>query len=405
MYLPSEKVLEKYADVLINFALGSGNGIKKGEVVFLQIPESAKQILNPLTKSVLKAGGHPIIHYSPEGTDRWMYVDRVFFENAKDFQLKYLPKNYLLGRVQDCDHFVSIIATNNKRALQGIDSRKLMARQSAIGFYKDARDKKENEGKLTWTLALFGTEAMAKEAGLSLSKYWDQIIKACFLNEKNPISKWRKVFSEVETLRQKLSKMKIVKVEIKGKNVDLTVGIGEGRKWLGGSGRNIPSFEIFTSPDTRLTEGWVKFNQPLYVYGNLVTGVELTFKNGKVVKVKAKKNQKLLADMIKVPGANKVGEFSLTDKRFSKITHFMADTLFDENTGGNFGNFHIALGSAYKDAYTGDISKVTKKKWEELGYNDSTVHTDIVSTDDRVVTAYFPDGKSRVIYKGGKFVI
>jgi aminopeptidase len=405
MFQPSSKVLEKYADVLVNFALGSGKGIKKGEVVFLQIPECAKQMLNPLVIAVLKSGGHPLIHFTPEGTDRWMDVARVFFENAKDFQIKYLPENYLLGRVKDCDHFISVISTNNKKALQGVDTKKLMLRQSAIGFYKDARDKKENEGKLTWTLGLFGTEAMAKETGLSLKKYWDQIAKACYLDAKNPIAKWRSVFAQVEKSRRKLSAMKIDKLHIKGKNVDLTVGIGPGRKWLGGSGRNIPSFEIFTSPDRRLTEGWASFNQPLYVYGNLVEGVRLTFKGGKVVKVSAKKNAKLIQEMVKVPGANMIGEFSLTDKRFSKITHFMAETLYDENMGGKYGNFHIALGSAYKDAYTGDPSKVSKKKWDELGYNDSTVHTDIVSTDDRTVTAYLANGTSKVIYKNGKFVL
>jgi aminopeptidase len=405
MFQPSNKVLEKYADVLVNFALGSGKGIKKGDVVFLQIPECAKQMLNPLVIAVLKSGGHPLIHFTPEGTDRWMDVARVFFENAKDFQIKYLPENYLLGRVKDCDHFISVISTNNKKALQGVDTKKLMLRQSAIGFYKDARDKKENEGKLTWTLGLFGTEAMAKETGLSLKKYWDQIAKACYLDAKNPIAKWRSVFTQVEKSRRKLSAMKIDKLHIKGKNVDLTVGIGPGRKWLGGSGRNIPSFEIFTSPDRRLTEGWASFNQPLYVYGNLVEGVKLTFKGGKVVKVSAKKNAKLIKEMVKVPGANMVGEFSLTDKRFSKITHFMAETLYDENMGGKYGNSHIALGSAYKDAYTGDPSKVSKKKWDELGYNDSTVHTDIVSTDDRTVTAYLTNGTSKVIYKNGKFVL
>lgn len=405
MYQPSDKILEKYADVLINFALGSGKGIKKGEVVFLQVPESSKQMLNHLVKAVLKSGGHPLISYSPEGTDRWMDVGRVFLENAKDYQIKYLPKNYLLGRIKDCDHFVAMISSNNKKALQGVDTKKIMMRQAAIGFYKDARNKKEDEGKLTWTLALFGTQAMAKEAGLSLKDYWGQIIKACFLSEKNPVAKWRSVVSQIETLRAKLSEMKIDKVEVKGKNVDLTVGIGEGRKWLGGSGRNIPSFEIFTSPDARLTEGWVKFNQPLYEYGNLIEDVGLVFKKGKVVKVTAKKNAQLIKDMVKVPGANMIGEFSMTDKRFSKITHFMAETLYDENMGGKFGNSHLALGMAYKDAYTGNPAKVSKKKWEAMGYNDSTVHTDIVTTEDRTVTAFLSDGSKKVIYKNGRFVI
>ena len=122
-----------------------------------------------------------------------------------------------------------------------------------------------------------------------------------------------------------------------------------------------------------------------------------------MIKSKAKKNEKVLKDMIATENANKVGEFSLTDKRFSRITKFMAETLFDENMGGPQGNTHIALGSSYHDCYLGSPSGVTKEEWEELGFNDSSVHTDIISTTERTVTAYLHGGKEKVIYKNGEF--
>jgi len=109
--------------------------------------------------------------------------------------------------------------------------------------------------------------------------------------------------------------------------------------------------------------------------------------------------------MIKQKNADKVGEFSMTDKRFSRITAFMAETLYDENVGGKYGNTHIALGASYHDCYGGDPSKVTKKGWEKLGFNDSAVHTDIISTTDRIITAYLKDGKKRVVYKNGQYTI
>jgi len=98
-----------------------------------------------------------------------------------------------------------------------------------------------------------------------------------------------------------------------------------------------------------------------------------------------------------------VGEFSLTDKRFSRITRFMAHTLYDENVGGPFGNTHIALGRSYQDAYTGDPATVKAEDWERLGFNNSSVHTDIVSTTDRTVTAELRGGEQRVIYENGEF--
>jgi aminopeptidase len=81
----------------------------------------------------------------------------------------------------------------------------------------------------------------------------------------------------------------------------------------------------------------------------------------------------------------------------------MGETLFDENVGGPHGNTHIALGSAYHDCYAGDPSKVSKKTWAKLGYNDSSVHTDVVSTAPRTVTAYFKKGPPKIIYQNGQF--
>ncbi|MDD3647088.1 MAG: aminopeptidase [Candidatus Dojkabacteria bacterium] len=355
-YTPSEKTLQKYADVLIKFALWSGKGIKKGEKVFLQVPECAKPILKPLMLSVLKRGGHPLMHYIPDD------INRTFFENASMKQIEYMPKKYLIERVNECDHFVGIIAEKDKHELEGVDTKKIMAQNIAAKFYKDARSDKEYAGKLTWTLALYGTPAMAKEAGMSLKDYWKQIEKACFLDYKDPIAKWRRVVEKQKEIINKLNRLQINNLRIKGKSVDLKITLGMKRQWVGGSGRNIPSFEIFTSPDWRGTEGWVRFDQPLYRYGSLITDIELEFKNGVVVRSNASKNKKLLADMIKVKNADKLGEFSLTDKRFSRITKFMAETLFDENVGSRYGNFHIALGMSYKDAYDGDPKTVKRNE-------------------------------------------
>ncbi|MEJ0021632.1 MAG: aminopeptidase [Candidatus Doudnabacteria bacterium] len=183
------------------------------------------------------------------------------------------------------------------------------------------------------------------------------------------------------------------------------IKLGEKRNWLGGSGRNIPSFELFTSPDWRGTNGWIRFNQPLYRYSNKITGIQLWFKNGRVVKSSASSNEKLLKQMIATKGADKIGEYSLTDKRFSRITKFMAETLFDENMGGPNGNTHLALGMSYRDTFSGDVSKLNKKQAAALGFNDSSVHTDIISTTPRTVTAHLKNGQEKIIYTQGKFVI
>src|SRR3989338_8799932 len=410
-YLPSEKILKKYADVMVNFALNRGRGIEKGDVVRVSSSESAKPLFIAICNAIVDAGGHVLSHYGPDEEQgdkrRNISVSRYFYENASEEQIQFLPAKYLKGVVDQMDHSLFILAEKDPHALKGVDPKKIMMRGKALKPFVDWRHKKEWAGKFSWTICMYGTPAMAREAGLSEKEYWKQIIKACFLDHKNPIAKWQKVYKEIEKYRSRLNKLspKIDKLHAKGPDMDIWYTLGEKRDWHAGSGRNIPSFEIFTSPDWRGTNGWIKFHQPLYRYSNKITGIELWFKNGRVVRSKAKTNEKLLKEMIATKGADKIGEYSLTDKRHSRITKFMAETLFDENIGGPYGNSHIALGMSYRDPYAGDVSKPPDKEAKRLGFNDSSVHTDALSTTRRTVTAHLKDGSTKVIYKDGRFVL
>jgi len=403
-YQPSQKILEKYAGLLVNFALRDGKGMRKGEVVYIACYQSAKPIFIELQKAVLGAGGHYISKYIPDDDEKFTPA-KDFYELANDAQLKFFPRKYLKGLIDQIDHSIFIISEKNKTALKEIDPKKIMTKQQATKPYFDWRDKKERIGKFSWTGALYGTREMAQAANLSLREYWNQIIKACFLDEEDPIKKWKAVAKKIKEYQEKLNKLEIEKLHIKGRDADLWIKLGRKRHWRSGAGSNIPSFEIFTSPDWRDTEGWIRFNQPLYRYGNLIKGIELEFKKGRVVRSKARQNEKLLKEITKIPGGNQLGEFSLTDSGFSRISKFMAETLYDENVGGKYGNTHIALGMSIKDCYLGDPAKVTKKQWRNLGFNDSAIHLDIISTSDRIVTAYLTDGSEKEIYRKGKFVI
>lgn len=411
MYRPSDKILRKYADVLVNFALGGGKGIKKGDIVRVSSSESAKPLFIAVCNAVIDAGGHVVSNYSPDEEKgdkrRNESFSRYFYEHANDEQIRFFPAAYLRGLAEQIDHSIFILADADPHALEGVNPKKIMMRGIALKPFKDWLNKKEWKGKFTWTVAMYGTPAMAREADLSEKEYWDQIIKACFLDQRDPIAKWKQVYRDIEKYRLRLNKLspRIHKLHVQGPDADLWITLGEKRVWRSGSGRNIPSFEIFTSPDWRGTEGWIRFNQPLYRYSNKITGIELWFKNGRVVKSSARTNEKLLKEMIATKGADRIGEYSLTDSRHSRITKFMAETLFDENLGGKYGNTHLALGMSYRDTYAGKVSKLTDKEAERLGFNDSSVHTDMISTTRRTVTAHLKDGSTRIIYKDGKFTL
>lgn len=398
-YTPPQIILERYADVLVNFALNSGAGLKKGEVVQIAVPDVAKALAKELYRAVLKSGGHPLLRLLPTGG-----FSKDFYDLASEEQLSHFPKRYLRARSKLLDHSISIIAETEPEELKDVDSKKIMISRKSQYPYREWLFEKERKGKFSWTVALYGTQAKADIVGLSLKDYWEQIIDSCFLDKKDPIKKWRELSKLQQKINLELNSLEIEDLHVVGPDVDLHVKLGANRKWKTGSGSNIPSFEHFTSPDWRGTNGWVKFNQPLYRYGNVIEDVELEFKKGKVTKAKAKKGQKVLLDMIETKDANKIGEFSLTDKRLSRITHPMAETLFDENIGGPHGNTHIALGMAYKDCFKGDPSAIKNGEWKKMGYNNSSVHTDIVSTTKRTVTATLTNSEQLVIYKNGRFI-
>jgi aminopeptidase len=401
-YAPPQEIVDRYASVLVDFALGGGSGVQAGQVVRVVAPESAKPLYAALNRAVLRAGGHVIGAYQPDD-DASVNLSRDFYESASAEQLDFFPARYTRGLIDEIDHQVTVIAPSDPRALDSVDPAAIMRRGEAMRPLLDWRGEKENAGRFSWTLGLYGTPGMAAEAGTDVESYWQQIIDACFLDSEDPLARWREVGVRLEKTRRRLDALEIERVHVLGEDVDLRVSVGEQRRWLGGRGRNIPSFELFTSPDWRGTEGWIYCNQPLYRYGNLVKGIRLAFVDGLVSEASAEQNEQVLTEMIATEGADRIGEFSLTDRRFSRITRFMAQTLYDENFGGAHGNTHIALGRSYQDAYAGDPASVSAEEWQRLGFNTSSVHTDVVSTSDRVVTATLRGGEERVIYRDGQF--
>lgn len=402
-YIPSKKVLENYADVLVNYGLNNGKGIKKGEVVMLSGGEITKPLYFEVYKKIIEKGGHVISNYGI--SDPHYSTAKIFYEKASKKQIEFFPEAYYKGLIETLDHSIYIIGEEDPELFKNTDPKKMMRRGEAMKPWIQWRKEKENKGDFSWTLCKYGTEKGAQAANMSLKQYWNQIIKACYLRDENPVQTWKSIQKEVQKNVRKLNNMSIDTLHVVGDDVDLRIKLPEKYGWKAASGSNIPSFEVFTSPDWRGTEGWIRFNQPLYRYGNIIKGIYLEFKKGRVVKATASKNEKLLKEMIATKNADKLGEFSLTDARHSQITKPMADTLFDENMGGKYGNTHIALGMAFYDCYSGDPSEVSEEKWEKMGYNFSSVHTDIISTTDRTVTATLLDGAEKVIYKKGQFTL
>ncbi len=395
----TEKHLDAYAQVMI-WALDTARGRKllKGNIVLLQSDPAASALAEKIYSLLLHRSLQPVVRWNPT-----VRMEHDFYALGEDKQLTFHPPGTkeLLGALHGAIH---LRAPESLTHLRDVRPERISLATLARKPLRDILDAREHRKLFGWTLAMLPTQEMAQAAGMDLDAYSRQIVNACYLDADDAVGSWREVFDEVGRIKRWLNKMNPKTLRVESEGMDLEVSVGEQRKWVGLSGHNIPSFEIFLSPDWRGVRGVYFADQPSYRNGNLVSGVRLEFSDGKVRSAQAEQGEAFLRSQVAMDeGAAQVGEFSLTDKRFSRINAFMANTLFDENYGGEHGNCHLALGSSYVESFSGRMADLDKRRKRSLGFNESALHWDLVNTRSKVVTARLRSGKTRIIYENGEF--
>ena len=391
--------LKRYADVLLwGLTTARSKPFKKGDVVLVRFNLDAIRLAEILESRILEMGLNPVRRMNPTPA-----MEKNFFGLANRRQLVFDPPGEA-ELYRNLNGSIFLHAPASITHLSTIDPKKISRFTLSKKFLRDILEEREQVGLFSWTLCMLPTAELAHHAGLADGDYAKQIVKACFLNRRDPVKQWKTVFKNAAVIKQWMNSMAVKYYHIESARVDLKITPGEQRQWIGISGHNIPSFELFVSPDWRGTSGVYYADQPSYRSGNLVKGVKLTFKKGVAVAALAKSGSDFIQKQLKMDrGASRLGEFSLTDKRFSKINRFMASTLFDENFGGRWGNCHVALGASYADTYSGNVQSLTKEKKARLGFNDSALHWDLVNTEKKRVVAHLADGRRTTIYENGCF--
>lgn len=395
----SEEQTEKYADVLL-WALNTARKerYRKNDIIMIRYDYAALKTAEVLQARILDRGMNPVLRGGLSPT-----MERNFYKRAGEKQLVFEPPGDK-ELYQALNGAMYLNAPESLTHLSDVDPKKIGKAAVARKPLRDILDKREDKGQFGWTLCLYPTPELAEQAGLTMDQYENQVVKACYLDKANPVKEWKKIHGRAKAIKSRLNRLKIDRLHVESAHTDLVVTPGEKRRWVGMTGHNIPSFELFLSPDWRGTTGVYYADQPCFRNGNHVEGVKLFFENGSVVKMEAEKGEEFLRRQLCVdPGAARVGEFSLTDKHFSRIDRFMASTLYDENYGGLYGNCHLALGSSYSETFDGDSAGLNKKIKEKLGLNDSAIHWDLVNTEKKRVTAHLVSGEKLVLYENGAF--
>ena len=361
--------VEKLAQILVDHSAE----IQPGDRVAIEATTAAQPLVRALYSTILERGGYPYLLL--ELPDQ----DELLFNHAKDEQLDVVPIFRQLAYEQ-FESRIRIASSTNPRALSNVDPVRQRRRQKASASILETQMRRGADRSFKWVSTLFPTEGYASEAGMSLSDFEDFVYRACHADQADPVAYWNKVQSKQKKIVDRIEGHD--QVVLRGPNVDLSLSI-KGRKFLNAAGKaNMPDGEVFTGPVEDSLNGFVRYSYPAIYSGVLVEGVELTFKDGKVIKAFAEKNQAFLMEMLESdPGARYVGEFAIgTNYEIDRFSH---NILFDEKLGGSF---HMALGAGYPE--TGSKNK-------------SIIHWDMICGLQKDLEILL-DGE--VVYKNGKFV-
>jgi aminopeptidase len=362
--------LKKLADILVNYSVE----VKPGDWVFLRANIVAEPLLNEVVERILAAGGH----VSTE-----IYSDRlkeIFFKTGSEEQIKWVPPFRKMGYEQ-ADVLMHLRGAENTRALNGVDTELQKLRSQAKGGLLETYMRRAANNELRWVLTDYPCPAFAQDADMSLKDFEDFVFSATYADTDDPVGEWRRMHDEQQRIVDWFKGKKIVTV--KSPNADLTLSI-EDRIFINSDGKNnMPSGEVFTGPVEDSANGWVNFTYPAIDSGREVNGVHLEFKDGKVVKASAEKNEAfLLSQLDSDEGARYLGEFAIGTNY--GIKQFTKSILFDEKIGGSF---HLAVGAGYPE---------TGSK------NRSGIHWDFIC-DIREDSEIRVDGE--LLYKDGQFQI
>jgi aminopeptidase len=322
--------VETVAKILVDYSVE----VKPNHLVRISGgPEGAPLILAVYQK-VLERGAHPFLQVEPEE------AEELFYTYAKNAQLDYIPP-FMKDMIEQMDAMVGIWTDVNTKQLTNADPAKQSRRAVAMRPLSDRLLERAAKKEMRWSGTIHPTQAFAQDAEMSLREFENFVYKACLVHEPDPINAWKKVSKEQQRVTDWLNKAR--QIHVVGTDTDLKLEV-TGRTWINCDGHeNFPDGEIFTGPIEKSVNGHIRYTYPACLHGREVEDVRLQFKDGKVIKATAAKNEEFLLKMLESDeGAKFVGEFAFGTN--SGIQRFTKNTLFDEKIGGTI---HLALGKGY----------------------------------------------------------
>jgi aminopeptidase len=375
--MSGDERLDAYARLVVEVGLA----LEPGQNLEIQsFPENA-EFARAVTRAAYAAGARYVdVWYEDE------HVRKAMIELGPEEVIGWTPPWQLERQhsIDDRGASLSIHGHPDPHLFDDVDAARV-GRSRKSELTKVMLDQRTT-GKVNWAIVAVPTEGWARTifGEPDVERLWDAIAHAVRLDEPDPVAAWREHGERLKARARALEAHGFDAVRFRGPGTDLTVGLHPGSHWLSAGETtnwgifhivNMPTEEVFTTPDYRRTEGVVRSTRPLVAQGKIVDGLEMRFEAGRAVAVNAAKGAEVVREQMQQDeGARMLGEVALVDgsSRVGQtgLTYF--NTLFDENA-----TCHIAYGQGFAKNVDGADERTPEEQWE-LGVSQSSVHTDFM---------------------------
>lgn len=396
-----QKAVERFANLAVDFSAN----VQPGQIVTIEAETGMETIVRAVAERAYERGARFVdpTYFDP-------YVKRARLQYAAEETLDFVPEWFGKRMLQLGDvHAARIIFVPrvSPGVLNGVDPKRAGRDQ-----LPDLRERLEiiNKRLVNWTIMPFPTQPWADlvypdlDADAALARLTEELTHVCRLDEDDPVGAWRERKETLQSVAARLSERHFDAIRLEGPGTELTVGLLPTSIWEGGSTMtvdgvehmpNIPTEEVYTTPDPTRAEGVVRATKPLDVAGTIIRGLEVRFEDGRAVDIQAESGAEMLRERAAHDrDASRLGELALVDRegRIGTLGTTFYNTLLDENAAS-----HIALGNAYEITVGAeDVPKINK----------SAIHIDfMIGGDDVNVTGITRDGEEVPVLRNGTWQI
>ena len=399
----------KYAYLLLTECLC----IKENQPLVIMAPIDSIDFIRVLTKVACELNVRDIYY---DWQDEELKHTTLSYFNEEEIKNSRFWDKSIHDEYAKKDAAFLFLTSSGNNIMNDIDSNKMKIAGMHSLHTRELYREKQSNNEISWCIASVATQRWAdllfKEETNNKEKLWNLIFDICLVNENNPCDAWTKKMQENALMCQKLNNLNIKELHYQSSNgTNFKVELPECAIWCGGSSNikednlivNLPTEEVFTTPNTYKTNGIIYSSMPLVHSGIIIKNIMLEFKDGKVINFDASEGKEELKNILTFDEyANMLGEIALVDKnsKIAKSNILFYETLYDENA-----SCHIAVGRGFKECLKNG-NELTEEDLESIGYNKSKNHIDImIGTNNLNITALTYDNKEILIFKDGSFNI